>query len=350
MIASQGYFDARNLTPQPEDKEQPRCPVSGCTAIPEKVPSQWGEMPFCPQHCIRLHPGSGTFVYYNGSDALSKRAAALRNILFERDYFAACILGNAGKAETHRICHETSEDALTWNVFSRLATAGVLPRLVSTVTNREVKGDPELYLWGLKVDLQDASPPALFPPLASAREVFEPDVIKYLTEPDIMLYVPGQLLVLVEAKFTSGNPIAKGETDDDALGEKPKSRAGILQRYPAAALPNGALGTDASITPFYSQLYRNVLFAMHMANQLGVSWALINLVSESQSQRQVHKAEFHNPTQFMHSLLPQNSHSCFGYYSWERLYADHVAKDAALSDLGEYMSNKSAYCSKAFAV
>ena len=349
MISTQGYFDARHLTPQLKNQE-PRCPVSRCGAVLERVPSQWGEMPFCPMHFIRIHSGSGTFVYYTGSDQESRRKAALRNILFENRYFADHILGNAVKAETHRICHETSEDALTWNVFSRLATAGVLRGLVSNLTNQDVKANPELYLWGLKCSLKESSTPLLFPPLAKAREVFEPDIRNYLTEPDIMLYVPGRILMCIEAKFTSGNPIATANREEDILGEKPASRAGILRRYTAAALPDGALLADAATTPFYSQLYRNVVFAMHMAEHLGVQWAVVSLVSEGQCQKQRQKPELQDPTPAMHALLPATSRKWFAAYSWERLYADHVANNPALADLAEYMSNKSAYCVKAFAV
>jgi hypothetical protein len=312
-------------------------------------------MPYCPVHGIRIHVATRTFVYYNGSDAPSKRTAALRNIRFERDYFADRILGNATKAETHRICNETSEDALTWNVFARLARERMLRKLVSNLTNQDLKDEPELYLWGLKVNLRDSSnshdhSPALFSPLAHARDVFEPDITNYLTEPDIMLYVPGQLLLLVEAKFTSGNPTAKGSAADDVLGAKPTSRAGILERYRSAALPDRALVADAATDPFYSQLYRNVVFAIHMANQLGVQWGLGNLVRESEPHQKPRKADFQDPTPFIHTILPKHSHNRFAFYSWERLYADHVAKATGLSDLAQYMNNKSAYCAKAFAI
>ena len=125
--------------------------MSGCSATLGKAGSEWGEMPYCPEHRIRIHGGTRTFVYYNGPDEESKRSAALRNILFERDYFTKHVLGNAAKAETHRICHETSEDALTWNVFSRLARGGFLAHLLSTFTRLTLKDEPELYLWGLGV-------------------------------------------------------------------------------------------------------------------------------------------------------------------------------------------------------
>lgn len=347
------YLDVRNLR-WPANGDSP-CPVLGCTVPADKVPSQWGDLPFCPLHRIRIHLGSRTFVYYNGPDALAKRSAALRNIVFERDYFGSRILGNAAKAETHRICHETSEDALTWNVFSRFARAGMLSKLVSSLTKQGVRDEPELYLWGLKVHLNDApglqntSGSVLFPPLAKARIVFEPDITKYLTEPDIMLYVPGQMLLLVEAKFTSGNPIAKAITEGDVPGEKPKSRSGILQRYRADALPEGALVVDGAIDPFYSQLYRNVVFAIHMANQLSVPWGVVSLVGESLCHHR-REAEFQDPTPSLQALLPKNSQDRFVFYSWERLYTEHVANTQGLGDLEQYMYNKSAHCTKAFSV
>jgi len=347
-MTTDAYFDMRNLA---SPKGEPRgCPVAGCTASLGKVPSQWGEMPYCPVHRIRIHAGTRTFVYYNGPDATSKRNAALRNILFERHYFKEHILGNAAKAETHRICHETSEDALTWNVFSRLASGGLLPMLLSKLSNVDVKSEPELYLWGLKVRLDDSSAPSLFPPLKNARSVFEKGIARFLTEPDIMLYVPGQLLVLVEAKFTSGNTIASASTTHDLTGEKPKSREGILGRYIPAALPHDALLVPSSSGPFYSQLYRCLVFAIHMANELGVRWGLVNLVGEGHFHQRKQKVEFQDPSQFIHALLPEKSRDQFLFYTWERLYADYVAKAAGLNDLAEYMYNKSANGVKALAV
>jgi len=347
-MTTDAYFDMRNLA-SPMGKLG-GCPVSGCAAPLGKVHSQWGEMPYCPAYRIRIHAGTRTFVYYNGPDETSKRHAALRNILFERDYFKKHILSNAAKAETHRICHETSEDALTWNVFSRLASGGSLPTLLSTLTHLSLKNEPELYLWGLKVRLHDSSAPPLFPALKCARDIFEKGIARFLTEPDIMLYVPGQLLVLVEAKFTSSNTIASASATHDVTDEKPKSREGILGRYAPTALPRDALLAQSSSGPFYSQLYRNLVFAIYMANKLDVRWGLVNLVCEGQFHQRQHKVEFQDPTQFIHTLLPEKSRDQFLFYSWERLYADHVAKATELKDLAEYMYNKSANGVKALAV
>jgi hypothetical protein len=271
-------------------------------------------------------------------------------MLFERNYFGTHILGNAAKAETHRICHETSEDALTWNVLSRLANGGMLSALASTLTGLSLKNEPELYLWGLQVRLHDSSVPQLFPALKSARDIFEKGVSKFLTEPDIMLYIPGQLLVLVEAKFTSGNTIASASITDDVTGEKPKSREGILRRYTTEALPRDALLAPPPSGPFYSQLYRNLVFAIYMSNKLNVRWDLVSLVCEGQFRQRLDDVESQDPTQFIHALLPEKSRNQFHFYSWERLYVDHVAKAKELKDLAEYMYNKSANGVKGIAV
>lgn len=275
-MPTDAYIDMRNLA-SPKGAAG-SCPVANCAAPLVEADSQWRKMPYCPVHGIRIH--SKTFAYYNGPARKLQRDATLRNILFERDYFKEHILDNAAKAETNRICHENSEDALTWNVFCRLARGGFLSALLSTLTQSALTDEPELYTWGLNVRLDDSSAPALFPALKCARDTFEQGIRRFLTEPDIMLYVPGQVLILLEAKFTSGNTIAKASATDDIAGEKPKSREGILQRYAPAALPPGALLTPSSSEPFYSQLYRNLVFAIYMAKKLGVKWGLVNLVCE----------------------------------------------------------------------
>jgi hypothetical protein len=257
----------------------------------------------------------------------------LRNILFEREYFRAHILGNSIKAETHRICHETSEDAVSWNVFAALATAGVLPALLSQLSQLNVTSEPELYLWGLRAGFGESSAPVQFPPLTNARRTFERGITKFLTEPDIMLYVPGQVLVLVEAKFTSGNTLALSSETDDRPGNKPKSREGTLKRYSSGALPSGALLAPSASGPFYSQLYRNLVFAIHMANELGVRWGIVSLVGAKQCRQRESKDEFRDPSQFIQGLLPEKSRSQFRFYSWERLYADHVARASGLNQL-----------------
>lgn len=343
------YFDTRTLRP-PADGDS-GCPVAGCTVSKlRKVAFRKGEIDHCPIHCLRIHGSSQTFAYYNGSGAATRHQAALRNIVFERESFSASFLGNAAEAETHRICHENSEDALTWNVFARLARAGALGEVVATFTDMSVDIEPELILWGLKVSLDDRSVPRMFQALTEAREIYEKGIKKFLTEPDIMLYVPGKVLVLVEAKFTSGNTVALTDARKDIDGEKPKSREGIKQRYSAASLPDGAMLDSVPAGPFYSQLYRNLVFAIRMAAQLDVPWRLVNLVSEEQIRRHGRNDSYGDPTSFIQGILPEATRGCFRVATWEQLYTAHVAGKSDLQDLAAYMVNKSASRAKAFAV
>ena len=56
--------------------------------------------------------------------------------------------GSSGKAETSRLGHENSEDALTWNVFRSLQEAGLLHLLAPLLCECNEPVEPELYVWG----------------------------------------------------------------------------------------------------------------------------------------------------------------------------------------------------------
>lgn len=105
-----------------------------------------------------------------------------------------------------------------------------------------------------------------------------------------------------------------------------------------------------SNVPFYSQLYRNLVFSMHMSKELGVRWGLVSLVSEKQFQQRQRAPEFQDPTPLIDAVLPATSRDQFLCYSWERLFSEHVAPAAELRDLAEYMSSKSANGESALAI
>lgn len=289
-------------------------------------------MPLCPDHGIKVHPK--TFVYED----------RLRNIRFERDYFKRAILDNqeSQKAETHRLGYENSEDALTWNVFAALARRKQLSALSRSLFQVDTNEEPELYLWGLKVSLDGPVPEKQFDALCTAHGGFECNIRKWHTEPDIMLYVPKRFLILVEAKFTSGNTIAKPGAKD-VSGEKPKTPAGILERYSADRLPSGSLLSPTKETPLFSQLYRNLVFAIHMAAQLDVQWGLVNLTS-----KRAYEKMSDDLTTFTNTVLPPESRQRFVRYTWEQLFHDHVEGKDDLHDLATYLRFKSANCVGAF--
>ena len=62
-----------------------------------------------------------------------------------------------------------------------------------------------------------------------------------LTEPDIMLYVPGQCLILVEAKFMSGN--TKGQTGgkNDGGTQQFLHHSALINSTSNTSVPYGAL-------------------------------------------------------------------------------------------------------------
>jgi len=343
------YFDMRHIDPSFVSKAN-SCPVKGCTTTLHKVPYRKWLMDYCPIHKIRIHRASRTFVYYNDDDVASKTTAPLRNILFEKDYFHSSFLGNPDKAETTRFCNETSEDALTWNVFTSLAQAGKLLNVafqLAPFTN--VDREPELYLWGLRVDVKQRTKPDLFQPLSDARNHFEKDIRRYRTEPDIMLYIPGKLLVLIEAKFTSPNTVSDDVSrHSDKAGEKPKSRSGIIERYKLSKVYGNPLMPEKSGNMFFSQLYRNLIFAIYMSKQLNVDWAFVNLVCDQQCSLNQSNEKFSDPTHFIHSILREDLRNHFMRYSWEQLFRDFVHNASQLTTLDEYLLNKSANLRPAF--
>ena len=224
---------------------------------------------------------------------------------------------------------------MTRNVFSALARRKQLSALSRSLFQVETNEEPELYLWGLKVSLDGPVPENQFDALCAARKVFECNITRMHTEPDIMLYAPERFLILVEAKFMSGNTIAKPD-EKDVSGEKPKSPAGILKRYSVDRLPSGSLLTPPNGTPFFSQLYRNLVFAIHMAGQLNVQWGLVNLTTKRACEER--SADL---ATFTSAVLPLKSRQRFVRYTWEQLFHDHVEGKGDFHELATYLQFKS---------
>ena len=338
-------FGADDLEPS---RPHNQCPAKGCSATLSSAPSQWGDMPFCSEHGIRVHWSSPTFVYYNGDDAAAKRVASLRNIRVESDFFATNIFNNPNKAESHRFASENSEDALTWNVFVGILARRQLHKLYEWFTGEAAPFDTvKLYLWGLRVEPEMSGAPP-YEHLDSVRRALEPDITRYRTEPDAMIIGPRRLLC-IEAKFTSGNPLAH-DVDVEA-GEKPKRREELIDRY----VERNHVWATPAIAPrdigstVHSQLLRAAVFAACMAQLAGTEWQVVNLVSatqwESRRRRRVPRHEdLSDPTPSLSS--PLRAH--FRFDTWEALYEGVVRDDPALADVGDYMRRKSAFLRRAF--
>jgi hypothetical protein len=323
-----------------------QCPVRRCGA--DLVPVPFGKTKagprykqWCPEHGLRLH--TKTFVYWNGPGR--EDDARLRNIMVRPELARAIALAKGMKAESHRLGYEMSEDALSWNVFVSLAEARRLRAATKYLTGRELRSEPRLYLWGRPI--AEGADRSVYGPLQGVRDVLEPDIHTHVTEPDIMLVADGEMLVSIEAKFGSGNPLAhEGAVKN---GEKPISRDGLLKRYLGDATSESTkqIVQSKHIGPApRSQLLRNVVFAAEMAGD--TPWHVVNLVAESLRGKNDRYKSFADPTEEVTGYLLRDYKHCFTYRTWEGLYANCIAPDSKLADLGGNLHGKSAHYFPAF--
>jgi hypothetical protein len=340
-----GYedFDPKLLGNQ---KDWKKCPIGGChlDVITVGVKRR-SRIPVCVEHGIRLH--AGTFVYWNGME--NEIEARLRNIVVRPDLARKFVAGKTGKVESGRLGYEMSEDALSWNVFVGLMEAGALAKAVSHLCGTKPSREPDLYLWGFGiVDRADA--PKAFAPLDAVRGCLEQGIRKFVTEPDIMLVIPGELLVCIEAKFGSGNPLA--HLGKSAALEKPTDVDGLLTRYlPADAKARSAINHAQVRDPLHSQLFRNVVFAAEMAALAGIEdWRVVNLVGETlweekKGTKQPAGYSLNDPTQEIEKYLRSEHRHRFSFRHWEGLHGSALKDIPAVA---RYMASKSAHFRPAF--
>jgi hypothetical protein len=329
-------FDLARVAQKPISQ----CPVRACIATLISIPYAKTHLPWCPEHGLRLH--TRTFDYWNGSG--QKNEARLRNFMVRRELAQAIALRKGMKAESHRLGNEMSEDALSWNVFVSLMDAGKLRDASKYLTGRALQTEPKLFLWGRAAAEGDNS---VYPPLRRVRDALEPDIHTYLTEPDIMLVAEGEMLVCIEAKFGSGNPLAReGEVKK---GQKPISRAGLLERYlgnNTSVRTKRIVQAERTEPALRSQLLRNVVFAAEMADD--IPWHVVNLVAASLKGKSNRYTSYADPTCEVAGYLHPDYKHCFTYRTWEGLHANCVAGESKLGELDRYFRGKSAHYNCAF--
>jgi len=332
-----------------------KCPVKNCAVDIEqdKAPFQkykdrMRHIPFCPEHGIRIHKDS--FVYYNGSSPDDLITATKRNLMFHSDYYGANFFKKENKMESGRLCYESSEDAVSYNVSTELLSNGAaLKRLVGHITKQYIKDDVDLYLWGGKIDLKNNSF-IQYKPLIDVRKDLEHDIKRFATEPDIILVIPKKILICIEAKHGSKNPIAKEQKEGQ--GEKPKSKSKLIERY---CVKNNIIDTSAifdfSNAPklFYEQLFRNIVFAASMAKLEGnADWYVVNLRNQHVMNLKCGKPESMPIMRNIRSILKSKYKKRFTHLTWENIYNHAVKGDYSLANLTWYLKNKSLNCGRAF--
>ena len=320
------------------------CPIATCTTAPINLRDSRGVRPFCSVHGLRIH--SNTFVYWNGIE--KENEARLRNFRIRPELAREIALQSGAKAESHRLGYEMSEDALTWNVLVGLAEAGRLRQALRFLTGRDVEAEPALYLWGQLIDVTTTRKRGPFQQLEMIRKRLENGIGRFKTEPDAMLVIEGQLLVCIEAKFASGNPLAREATVK--AGEKPTDRATLLRRYLDQSGPETRRIIDRRGIgeTFHSQLFRNVVFASEMAD--GHDWHVVNLVSSTQwaRGRESKRYSFKSPEEHVRAFLHPSRKQSFCFRTWEDLHKALIKDDPALIVLDTYIRSKSAHYRRAF--
>lgn len=331
------------------------CPVKDCrTSVDShRVPFQryQGRMrylPFCPEHGLRVHRSG--FVYYNGPSKQDLIIATRRNLAFHSDYYTAHFLSQKNKMESSRLCYESSEDAVSYNVFTEMLSRGnALRMLLGHIISREVKEDVGLFLWGGRIDLKH-NKFVPYKPLIDVRKHLEHDIKRFATEPDIMLVVPRKIVVCIEAKFGSKNPIAKERHSPD--GEKPKRVSELIERYCAKNQivdMNEILDLSKPPKLFYEQLFRNLVFAATMAKLEGApEWHVVNLRNQHVMNLRRGEPESMPIKRNMRSILRPKYKKRFTHVTWEQLYNVAIKRNADLSNLAWYLKTKSLNCSRAF--
>jgi hypothetical protein len=321
-------FGTHDLDPKPIVVAGPpkrvRCYVRGCLEL-VRPPAEGYDGEACPVHGIRCH-SSGTYSYVD----------VRRNIITSPELFAARVVGNPFKHESHRLGNEKSEDALTWNVFRTLQECALLHVVARRITGREIRVEPRLYLWGMSISDETFEPWDL---LLAARKRFESNlpVDRPPTEPDIALYLPGYYLILIEAKFTSPNMFYIDGPRRDA---KSLTKDELLDIYQDPALHMLDVAKARRSERVYYQLWRNVTFAEWMARDAGRGTTAY-VANLTRAGRESESCEH------FRALMNPETAGRFVHLSWEDIYR-RTAVTPGLSRLRRYLETKTAGLVRAF--
>ena len=334
---------------------QDKCPVKNCTtdihlhkAPFQRYKGQMRYLPFCSEHGLRIHKNG--FVYYNGPSQSDVITATQRNLMFHHDYYVDHFLKKGNKLESGRLCYESSEDALSYNVFTELLSNGsALRKVVRAITKRKIDDEVDLYLWGGKIDLKNQSF-TKYAPLEEVRKHLEGDIKRFGTEPDIMLVIPQKVVICIEAKFGSKNPLAKEK--EEMEGDKPSKKERLIERYcKRNSIIDSSKILDIGALPhlFYEQLFRNIIFAATMAKLEGhAEWHVVNLRNQHLMNLKRGKPESQPIKRNIQSILRPKYKKNFFHLTWEDLFEKAIKDNETLSNLTWYMKNKSFACGRAF--
>jgi hypothetical protein len=304
--------------------ERVRCLYRGCHQFVRPPADKYlGQT--CHLHGIRSHK-SGTYSYADPS----------RNAIVDPELFGARIVGHPAKFDTEKLRLENSEDTLSWNVFRTFQKAGCLSRLVAELFRIADEVEPDLYLWGIRID--DAL--EKWDLLTKAQKHFESNlpVERPLTEPDIALHVPGKYLLLIEAKFGSKNPYY-------VEGPRKNAKSLTLQElrdiYCDDSLELLNFAEAKTRKRIHYQLWRNTIFSEWIARQDSETTKAfhINLVRE--------EFDVQSALEFR-ELINADFKDRFLQVTWEEIYRWAACHGNRYDTLCTYFEQKTHSLRKAF--
>jgi hypothetical protein len=296
-----------------------RCCVRGCQHwLAKRKRGVKDPSIYCPEHEISVSPSS-TYVYNDYH----------KNIIIDVPLLDQI---KQKKVESHRLTNERSEDALSWNYFVATSQLGGLASVFDLMTGMDLKVEPELYLWGIRIT--DESPHT-WGRLKSTRKSLG-EISGIPTEPDIMLRVPGKAIVLIEAKFGSSNSTLVPKK------MRPDGVSDFLNKYP---------GVDGKVDPLNrswikkqqfgtipEQLLRNIIFAQWLAEGQEAPF-VVNLVRATDEV---------DVTERMAAHLSADCPVSFKRCTWEGLFQVPILSSSDAKPLKNYLMNKTNNLAKAF--
>lgn len=307
-----------------------KCYLRGCEEM-LRPPTRGFRGESCRRHGIRTHlsGNSPTFSYIRPE----------RNLIVATRLFTTRLLGNQFKFDCLRMGLERSEDMVTWCVFRSLQEAQCLKDILRFITGNEIYEEPHLYLWGLSMSDNKLAP---WPLLIQARQRFESrlPVKRPGTEPDIAIHLPGQYLVLIEAKFCSPNTCYTAGPRKDAQSLTLEE---LLSIYADPKLHILDVDKAKAADLVYYQLWRNMQFAEYMAG-------LDSPTTQAFHASLVRAGYEHESTAHFRQLIRPEFADRFTRFTWENIYALAGLHSRKLSRLMEYMTCKTANLVPAFSL
>jgi hypothetical protein len=297
--------------------ERIACCIDGCTTWLPRRRRGMRSHEFCPDHHLSMS-STPTYVLKE----------PVRNLIVGRKLYRQL----DHKVDRRRLTHESSEDSVSWNVFVGFFALAGLRELWQLLTGRECRNEPELYLWGNRIN---AASSRFWRELRQVQQELEHKHGKRIpTEPDIILRIPGEAIVVVEAKFGSPN----------SLFEKKEKRVGPIRDYLKNYIPRAGK-TDPLVRKWiYSQrvgileqLCRNAIYTSQLANS-DEDQFLINLVLNRHEIDIVERFEKHLTAETIR----------FRRVTWEQIYDLPAIHSAGGRFLKRYFQRKSLRLRNAF--